>query len=758
MSRYLDPQDTFRLVEGRPASYFKLGGITNSLTNETDEDCIERIFEALSRVKAQLRFVFVKDPGRLTDIATWNGNRDDHPLCVSTRDTLNLHLEHAQRQTVYEACYLEISTGPAVVDTWRPQFDEHNQVVKRISHAFDNQIFDPCRWADFDTELSRPGLVARAFDGPGNNNPSSFKSFAEFISLAKPWRMTLMIDSDSVKATKQAKRTALASQIKRLFLGKTCAPNPYDSLLDDLYVDDHLVTTQLQFETWGPTVVDELSNLKQLSSAISAAGLLRLHQAPVMRLRDAVRLMPISRPGSPWNSGEITFRTADAKLFPYAQLSHSRSSLTEVVFHQSDEDAETYHRAMNMGLIAQGKEQPMIARIKIGAGPDLSLDWVKKTFSDSAKGLVAEFEATPDHAFCVNIFDTEPGSRTSYEAVQEAATLLNVLLDSPNTTYDHSFMHDLLLALVNEAFDKCSDSKEPKAYNPSDSPTVAAALASAGLRPTTWWEAADRLQAAGLHREGDLAQRHAVPVLPDLVWILRNDPIIRIRYGLRLVFGSSALVIDALAEMLESVVLAWPSLAAPTTFDSKGSEITTIRVLERHVVGNLSQDQITCALYLLARKVVSAPFFHTSLRYGFCDLHEDNAHFLQRYKLEQRDLMKKVCYSNVDRVINNPHVWRQLVGDLRDCRKLGVMVSLDSRSFSVPRDVCALTANLALLSPEALSQGEWAEFSSIGMPKGQKQPSCAPGGLNVLFTASLAAYNFTVRQHLVLIDANDPRT
>jgi hypothetical protein len=85
------------------------------------------------------------------------------------------------------------------------------------------------------------------------------------------------------------------------------------------------------------------------------------------------------------------------------------------------------------------------------------------------------------------------------------------------------------------------------------------------------------------------------------------------------------------------------------------------------------------------------------------------------------------------------------------------MVTLDVKDVSVPKEILMLSSNIVAVRPESFSPEILEQFSSVGVPIPEKQPTWAPGGLNVLFTARLRNYDFNVQQHLVLISPDEVR-
>ncbi|MDT8266533.1 ATP-binding protein, partial [Roseomonas sp. DSM 102946] len=136
------------------------------------------------------------------------------------------------------------------------------------------------------------------------------------------------------------------------------------------------------------------------------------------------------------------------------------------------------------------------------------------------------------HGYEVNIFDLQAGCH--YPLPLERSFLQNFLAlatTPPDTSTPFEGMAQLIGAVIDEAYRLCTDvtGGSPKPYRAGVEPEVDAALLHHGIDlggDEPWWrDAVDALVAVGEMRLAEVAQRHAVPVLQDLIAAARSDQI-----------------------------------------------------------------------------------------------------------------------------------------------------------------------------------------------------------------------------------------
>ncbi len=194
---------------------------------------------------------------------------------------------------------------------------------------------------------------------------------------------------------------------------------------------------------------------------------------------------------------------------------------------------------------------------------------------------------------------------------------------------------------------------------------------------TTWWEITDALFDAGLIHEAALAQRYAVPLLPDTVAICRT-PAIEDLYG-KIVAPTGEPILSAFTRMISSAVREYPTLSRVTAFDLGQARVVSLDLDEVAKTGGEAADRQTAVMYMLARYILGRLFYLT----------EDNLEDMpSRYRehhrtriFESREDPKRLVFDEFHRTSKVQAVRDQVIVDMREGRKWKVQVALLSQSL-----------------------------------------------------------------------------
>jgi hypothetical protein len=737
---YTPAEHTFRQIEGRATSYFKLSGRPDLIDHVGAEILMQELEQSFPRAHVSLQYLFVRDPFRIENTEQWPQHKSAHPLSLEC----HIHLDQARAHMnpIFECCYLAISTPT--------EMNAHDSVLNRMMDVLGSMIVIPCTWMEFDEEFTRPGTEADPLQAK-SDRAMNFPTLVEAIGPSIPWRMRFTIDLNHPAAVKLVRAERRKDWFLRLIGARARMAPAYQTLDEDYFT---WVVCDLKIDTWGDTPAQEQVNHMMLSCVLTDGSFKRLLDYPVMELGEAISLMPVYRPGSPWKAGDLHFITRDGKQFPYRQDSNRRHVLTDLIFSKDPSDTEAFRLSSDIGLIAAAQNLPRIVRIQIGADTDPLLNLISKEFSASEQGLASQFAAVANDAFCVNIFDTALGYQNPVNGGFEAATFLEALLCHPANQRDTERFQRMVHDLIRATYKHFSQDGFPKPYVAGVDRVVDDELSRITLEvPATWWAATDILHAHQSNRVAVLAQRHAVPVLADLALILRGEMMIRTQRGVGEGYGPNDLSSDALANEIESIIESWPSLSAPTRFDLGSSRFTTINVVAEDGEPSKRVANLTAVLYLLARKAVCGDYFSDPDRYRLGYSQEassyDRLHREVRDNVFSNGISRKVTYSNLEGVMDSRAVNDQILSDVREARKLWVMISLES-SEAYNNQFYRSTGGVITLSPEKISKEDRSKLPMEQIGSYAPLYSRMDGGINVLITSSLKSHRYTLRQNLVL--------
>lgn len=732
-----------RVLDDLRLSYFKIQGMPNLVGQDRIEDYMLELEQQFPRAHVCLQFLFVRDPLRLHAVETWPYANSAHPLSLALQE----HLDHAGAsiRSTYEACYLVVGT--------KEDDGLHHEVLNRIKNVFSEQIISPCTWMEYDEEMARPATDVDPMPSKAAR-AMSFPKLVDAIGPSIPWRMRFKVDINHPLAVKIVRSERRKDKLLRLLGARSRMAPAYQELMDEHNFT--WVVCDLKIETWGETTEQEQKNYIHLYGVLSDGSFKRALDYPVMQLDEAISLMPIYRPGSPWSLGELRFQTRDRKPFPYTQKSSMRYVGTDLVFAKDADDIEAYRLAADVGLIASSLVLPQMARIQIGHRTDPLHNLVSKEATGASQGLVSQLTAAADGTFCVNIFDTPLGYAYPFSEGGEACSLVMSMFSRTLIKHYGAHAEPLLKQLITAAYAHVSADGHPKPYIPGFDKVVDADLELICRLdyPATWWGVTDLLLRHKRYESAILAQRHAVPVMADLVTVLRTDMVVRARWERGQVCETSGLSADRFADRLDSLISVWPTLSAPTELPVRHPKLAmTITVVADRTEVAEKVNCLTSALYLLARKAVCSDYFSDSVRYG--NSHSDEASMYDKYHADllhdgyAKGLIKKITYSGMEKVMENAAASGQILYDIRESRKFGVLITLESlKPFeSSFYRVCGSTITL---SPEKISKEDLSNLPPAQVGVFAPWFNGSTGGLNVSIYAYLKSDHHSLQQNLVL--------
>lgn len=361
----------------------------------------------------------------------------------------------------------------------------------------------------------------------------------------------------------------------------------------------------------------------------------------------------------------------------------------------------------------------------------------------------------------MNIFDTALGYSNPDEDDEVSSLLMAMFASTLRQHYgDHS--EALLRQLVKATYAYVAEDRHPKPYSCAIDEAVDAELTQFGSRehPATWWGISALLFMQNCHEAAIRAQRRAVPVMADLVMVLRNDTEIRehweIRHHCELPGsnGDQCFSADQFADMIESLISSWPTLSMPTRLPIEAPKLgLTVTVMADRTDVAEKIDCLTSALYLLARKSFISDLLPGPVRYS-CGRHEPTQEY-HKYHTDclhndyAKGVQKKVTYSDLEKVMGNLATKERILLDMRESRKLGLMMTLESlKPFD--EELYRLSSAAITISPEKFSKEDLSEMPAAQIGAFTPWLNGVTQGLNVSISAIISDYDHTFQQNLVL--------
>lgn len=540
--------------------------------------------------------------------------------------------------------------------------------------------------------------------------PKEIRSFNAFFSRILPnhvpWRMTFLVESEGLSGLKfrgmLTSILAFSSAQNRLI---SDAINLLKYL--DLNTDETLVRLRVVATTYAPegeinllrTRTAELAKALQgwgsmdisefcgdpFAGFISSTLATSLHNPAIPTvgpLSEILKMMPWTRPASPWENGALLFRSPDGKPWPFQPGSNLQTTWIDLVYARPGSGKSVLSNTQNLALCLLGgiPRLPRIAIIDIGPSSSGLISLLKEALPQSKKHLAAHFRLQMKEQYSINPFDTQLGFRMPTAA--ERAFLVNfvTLLATPvGATKPYDAMADLVGMVIDEMYRAFSDEAKPSPYSPGIDLVLDSILEEVGFikdSKSTWWEVTDVLAAAGLQHEAILAQRFAMPLLSDAASICRT-PAIEDLYG-KITTPTGENLIGAFSRMISSAVREYPILSRVTAFSIGDARVVALDLDEVAKTGGEAADRQTAVMYMLARYVLARHYYLTEDILNTCpDQYVD--YHRERIR-EIREDPKRIVYDEFHRTSKAQAVRDQVLVDMREGRKWNVQISLLSQS------------------------------------------------------------------------------
>lgn len=560
-----------------------------------------------------------------------------------------------------------------------------------------------------------PYRVKFDFLGGGNKNlavKAGLLSFLRFIPALKP----IARDLDYIQAQNETDPTAIMA-----INFVTWADNEVDCRRNR-----EMVSKAIQ--AWGVaetsfTFGNPKSALIATIPAMTAATPGTLHYPP---LSEGLRMLPFERPASAWyRDSNICFITEDGKLFHYKIASSLQEKFTDVITGVPGSGKSVLANRLNYSTIyGANKKLPYLTIIDKGFSSQGIADLLRDELPDESKHQIACITLHNDEKHCINIFDTQLGSRypTQFERVF-LIQMLNAFCVDPaeGAPPSESDVNQVNSALIDEVYRALSHAKA-KTFK-RRLPVVNTALEESGLiaergwewfDKATWWEVVDELYRKGRIYEATVAQRFAVPTLPELVGYL-NEPHWRENYSDVLVKGSEP-VIKYIQRCFQAASSQYALFSSPTMYDF--SSETRVAILDMQ---NVLGDNVTPAgklrsgiMYMFARQMAVRNYYLPQSRETFIpSLQEQYRSYHEKRIDELAEEVKHTFYDECHNFAGIDFVQNALnTADLED-RKFNVRTAFSSQFLThMPASVLKTMNSLFIMR---LSQGDEEHLKSLGI-------------------------------------------
>ncbi len=438
------------------------------------------------------------------------------------------------------------------------------------------------------------------------------------------------------------------------------------------------------FQRWSNARVDELAGdpVACLMGSLPGAGCAPTGPAATAPLSDALALLPLDRPCSPWSSGPMTLIAEAGSLWPYRPGSPVQDSWCDLISGQPGSGKSVLLNAFNLAALLSGAGRdeplPLVGVIDIGPSSSGLVSLIASALPPEQRGLAlaARLQNAPEWA--VNIFDTPVGCRRPTVMGRSFAVNFVRLLLSAAAGGDE--LGGLIGQAVDQAYLTASDSQRPKRWHDGHG-DLDRALEETGWSPdsaATWWECVDHLSDAGRWREAALAQRLAVPLLPELAQAAAEPRIAEVYKDMRLGTGEPAL--EGLQRVLAEAAAEWPVLTSPTVFAMTSARLRVIDLQDVTAPSAAAGAQRGAALmYMLARHICTDGYYLAEDEVPTLQLRPSQSERLADAARHARRTPKRLSMDEFHRCGSLDGIVDQVQTDVREGRKHNVQIALASQ-------------------------------------------------------------------------------
>lgn len=359
---------------------------------------------------------------------------------------------------------------------------------------------------------------------------------------------------------------------------------------------------QANHETGEPDVA-RLSSIPEYTSASCAPVV----PAP---LSDAIYMSPLMRPASPWEFGQLQFKTSDGVIYPVQIGSRKHASFVSGwVAPSGSGKSFLINRVMYCLSLSPGAQQlPYGLVIDVGASGKGFLRHLRTVLPKELHSQLMYFKVINDAMYCANPHDLQLGCTRPTGGEMDFQVAVYEVIFKGLGDETGAFIKSMLT----EAYRMYApDSTDARLWQAAYCEDITRELREIGFdldtgRAPTVYSAVDALFAAGRIESARIAQRFAVPRMEDMTKVLQSDRV-RAVYGTAKV--GDELLIERASRALLNATNEYAVLSGVTRMNTDNSRIMVVDL--QNVLGGSSASgkEFAGMMYLYARHLGARNFF-----------------------------------------------------------------------------------------------------------------------------------------------------
>ncbi len=448
-----------------------------------------------------------------------------------------------------------------------------------------------------------------------------------------------------------------------------------------------------RLEGWGNCKATSVCGdpLEGAMSSVPGLALTSTATASLALLGDAMAMLPWNRTASPWERGSVLFRRPDGAIWPYDPSGGSmRPQVLDIFVAPPRSGKSVLANSINLGLClstavlgAKGAKLPLIGKVDIGPSVQGFIRLLQEALGPDRRHEAIFVTMQLGRGYEVNIFDLQVGCE--YPLPLEKAFHQNFMALAtlpPDATTPFEGISQMIGLVLDEAYRLCTDvpGASPKRYRVGVEPEVDALLQRRRIElehEEPWWrDVVNALIAEGEYRLAEVAQRHAVPIIQDLIGAARTDQV-RDTFNKLKINATHEDSCSLFERYIYDLIRRFPTLNSPTRLDFGPARVIGMDLAAVAPTGSAAANRQTEMMYMLARHLLARNFF----------LHPDYAPYVPAavhdYHLARfQDVMesiKRLDYDEWHRTERSPQVRAQAELDVREGPKHNIQLGFASQ-------------------------------------------------------------------------------
>lgn len=473
-------------------------------------------------------------------------------------------------------------------------------------------------------------------------------------------------------------------------------------------------------QSWGNAEVADIVGHPTLGVFSTIPGALDYipSQGAGAPLSDAIKMMPITRPASPWSRGSTPFRTPCGKLFPYQQGSSLQAAWVDIGFAPMGFGKSVQINTLNWSFLIEpgAKSLPWISMLDIGPSSKGMVNLISAGLPEDQKHLAVYHKLRMSEDNAVNLLDTPLGLRQPFTSQKSFLVNLFCLFSTPiGADSAPDGIDDIASRAIDLAYENASDDFTPKPYKDDIYPDIDEMLQKLNYEfdeDTTWWEVVDFLFEQGHTFLASKAQRRAMPILSEVANAAKHSTIVNL-YKHKV--GDENIVSYFWRNCIKAINN-YSILKGYTKLDLSEARVISLDLSEVATAGSPVAIRQTAVMYMAGRQIVASKFFF--MPEDAEEIKSDSYREFHRVKIASlRDDPKRLSYDEVHRitkVVGSSSATQQIVADIttaiRESRKWKLHIGLYSQAIG---DIPEVIINLAT-SIYILGVGSKTELDKVG--------------------------------------------